>query len=275
MSYTKFQLTQAGIFVITGLVGAILAIYLLSGKTPLFRKVVQLNVQLSSVQGLASGSIVSIAGLRAGNVDRIELDQNSNHLTVIMNVFAEFAPRITEGSIAEVRTAGALGDKYLYITPGSPTATPLPANGFVKAKDEKGLLDVVTERGNEIETVFDILNEVKELMKRLNDSRPDEMIGGIKASSDSMTELMQKAGMTMDQIKDSIPKSESQEIVLRLRSILTKIDDGQGTLGKLVNDDELHERLQGLLGGSKRKTYLRSLIRTSIREKEANNGGQE
>ena len=73
----------------------------------------------------------------------------------------------------------------------------------------------------------------------------------------------------MDQLKDSIPKSETQEIVLRLQSILTKIDTGQGTLGKLVNNDELHDRLQGLLGGSKRKTYLRSLIRASIREKES------
>ena len=54
-----------------------------------------------------------------------------------------------------------------------------------------------------------------------------------------------------------------------LNDVLGKIDEGQGTLGLLVNDPTLYEDMKVLLGGAQRSTLLRSMIRMAVEEGEA------
>ena len=54
--------------------------------------------------------------------------------------------------------------------------------------------------------------------------------------------------------------------VARIDSIVAKIDDGEGTLGLLVNDPGLYQDLQSLVGGAQRNLVVRSLIRLSTQE---------
>lgn len=53
------------------------------------------------------------------------------------------------------------------------------------------------------------------------------------------------------------------EAAARLESILAKVDEGEGTVGLLVNDPSLYEDLQRLVGGARRSLVVRSLIRLS------------
>ncbi len=50
----------------------------------------------------------------------------------------------------------------------------------------------------------------------------------------------------------------------RLNSILGKIDQGEGTIGLLVNDPSLYEDLQTLLGGAQRSTLIRTMVRIAV-----------
>jgi phospholipid/cholesterol/gamma-HCH transport system substrate-binding protein len=56
---------------------------------------------------------------------------------------------------------------------------------------------------------------------------------------------------------------EALEAGARLNSILSKIDSGEGTLGRLLNDPTVYEDLKLLLGGAERSLVVRSLIRLS------------
>jgi len=57
---------------------------------------------------------------------------------------------------------------------------------------------------------------------------------------------------------------EVLEAGARLNSILSKVDDGEGSLGLLLNDPTLYEDLKILLGGAQRSTVVRSLIRFAV-----------
>lgn len=57
---------------------------------------------------------------------------------------------------------------------------------------------------------------------------------------------------------------EALEAGARLNSILSKIDQGQGTLGLMLNDPTLYEDLKVLLGGAQRSTVMRTLIRMAV-----------
>ena len=54
-----------------------------------------------------------------------------------------------------------------------------------------------------------------------------------------------------------------------LNEILAKVDEGEGTLGLLVNDPSVFEDLRLLLGGAQRSTLLRSMIRMAAEGAEA------
>ena len=62
---------------------------------------------------------------------------------------------------------------------------------------------------------------------------------------------------------------EAIEAGSRLNSILAKVDRGEGTMGLLLNDPTLYEDLKRLIGGAQRSTVVRTLIRMSEGEKEA------
>ena len=51
-----------------------------------------------------------------------------------------------------------------------------------------------------------------------------------------------------------------------LQRILDKIEQGEGTLGLLVNDPTVFEDLQSVLGGARRSRLLRSMIHMSVDE---------
>lgn len=62
------------------------------------------------------------------------------------------------------------------------------------------------------------------------------------------------------------PVVELARAAERLNAVLAKVDEGEGTLGLLVNDPSLYEDLRMLLGGAQRSFVVRSLIRLSTEE---------
>lgn len=63
---------------------------------------------------------------------------------------------------------------------------------------------------------------------------------------------------------DQAALNRALQAVARLDDVLTKIDDGQGTLGLLVNDPTLYNDLKLLVGGARRSLVVRSLVRLSV-----------
>lgn len=54
----------------------------------------------------------------------------------------------------------------------------------------------------------------------------------------------------------------------RLNRILAKLEQGEGTLGLLLNDPSVFEDMKILLGGAQRSTLLRSMIRMAVDRRE-------
>ncbi len=74
------------------------------------------EARFGSVAGLKTGASVNIAGVEVGKVVQIVLDPDSYDAVVKL----EIAPQIElqEDSIASIRTAGMIGDRYVSISPG-------------------------------------------------------------------------------------------------------------------------------------------------------------
>ena len=51
---------------------------------------------------------------------------------------------------------------------------------------------------------------------------------------------------------------------------MAALDNGQGTLGALINDPSLHNRISAFMGEAPRNRFLKPLIRESIQTNEKN-----
>lgn len=259
---------KVGVFIVIGLVIVLLSILLVGGDRMFFRRKVVIYAEFDQVQGLGPGSVVSLAGITVGNIEAIDFNSNSNRIQLKLKIDADFLSRITEGTTAEIRTQGALGDKFIYISPGEPSGRQLGAGANLPMQKATDLIGVISERGKEADKIFEIINELYKLVKTINaDNRIGVMIGNMSDASKSLkvtageseklvAELRSQSG---PKIKDSMEK---------LDRILTKIDRGEGTLGALINDSGLHDSLKAMLGSSTRKKNIKSLLRDSIEKGE-------
>lgn len=108
--------TAVGLFVFIG----ILCVGYLTvklGKMELLGKdYYYLKAQFESVTGLKTGANVEMAGVPIGKVEAISLDPENQTADVRLKIQSGVV--VTDDTIASVKTAGLIGDKYIKLSPG-------------------------------------------------------------------------------------------------------------------------------------------------------------
>jgi len=74
------------------------------------------SARFISISGLKEGALIELAGVKIGKVTNIELDADEYEAVVRMNISKDV--RLQDDSIASIRTAGIIGDRYIKLTPG-------------------------------------------------------------------------------------------------------------------------------------------------------------
>lgn len=244
---------KVGIFTAVGIILFCLSIVLLGGDKFFFSSREKLKVHLPQVQGLGTGSVVSLSGVNIGNVDGLTFVDKSHDVEVTLSVNQSALKRITEGSKATVKTQGALGDKYIYIEPGPVEAAPLKPGAMIETDRSPDFLDLIAQKGAEMGEVVDVIKEMHILLANMNkDGRSARMFSNMADASAEMTKFF----------------AESRETMRSMSSVMKKIDNGQGTMGALVNDSSLHNRINAFFGEQPRNKFLKPLIRDSIETNE-------
>lgn len=261
---------KVGIFVGLGLIAVMMSILLLGGNKLVFTRYANYKTQFSEVQGLFPGSVISLAGLPVGNVTDITFSTETNQLEVHYQVDAKYADRITEGTQAEIRTQGALGDKYIYLEPGSVGGAKL-ANGTTIPADASGdIFSMLTDKEDGIGNVVNVIKELQILLKTINsEGKIGKSINNISEATEQMKQTLSHLDGLITDIRGSQDNRQLEKAVRNLASVMEKIDKGQGTLGALINDPSLHQSLKAFLGSSPRNTYLKSVIRETIEKGES------
>ncbi|NOY73633.1 MAG: outer membrane lipid asymmetry maintenance protein MlaD [Gammaproteobacteria bacterium] len=87
------------------------------GDIELFSKsTYSVSARFTSISGLKEGAVVELAGVRIGKVTHIALDREEYEAIIHMEIDSDIA--LQEDTMAAIRTAGVIGDKFVNITPG-------------------------------------------------------------------------------------------------------------------------------------------------------------
>jgi len=116
MNDKKHTELLVGIFMLVGII-AITFLALRMGDVGLFNNdEYVIHAKFTSASGVRQGAYVEIAGVTVGKVKSIEFDPES--YLAIVQISLPKTILIPDDSIASIRTAGIIGDKFIKISAG-------------------------------------------------------------------------------------------------------------------------------------------------------------
>lgn len=236
-----------------------------------------LYVTLDNVAGVDVDSAVRIAGVNVGLIKRIDLTDSKALLK--LSIYPEV--RVGSDYVAALKSRGLLGEKYLELIPGTPNSPALRDGDTIEktleVTDMDKLVSVLGEVANNVKgitatlndvmggaegekTVRNIVENLDDLLSNLNDfsmdlkSNAPEILVNLRSASRDLKEIL---GNNKGDINDSIAnlRSASEKLDLALTNIgevSEKINNGEGTLGKLINDETTVENINTTLSGINR-----------------------
>jgi phospholipid/cholesterol/gamma-HCH transport system substrate-binding protein len=260
---TKRQLEseiKVGLFVTIGIGLIMLAILVLGSTENLLARQARYITFFPSVEGLSLGAKVVLGGIGVGVIEDIDLDNEKRSIRVKYTIASKYAEWIRADSQAEIATQGVLGDKYIAISMGSIDQTKIEAGGEIQGKAGKDLSQFLSKGDQLMINLNSISSNLDKIIKNLESGGRSEML--FKGLADTAKNL----ASVSDKLNKGLEEQQLKAAVRNMNSILSKINNGTGTLGALVNDPGLYDDAKALLGGANRNRIVRNLVRQTVRK---------
>lgn len=256
---------RVGIVMIVALLVLAFGIFQVGRLFDVFASRYTLVTLLESSGGLMSGSPVTLAGQRVGQVDEIEFlpvteRNDSVNIYVKLSINQNVRPQIRRDSRAVLQTQGLLGDRFVNISPGSPEYEPLNEGDTIRSLAPLDYESVLRSAATTMEHVQDVVVDLRVITSGLSEGQGTL---GALLTDQVLYERMTTATTELAGLLRTVNRSDGTmarvirdpELYNRMNSTLAKLDslgsvvlDGEGSLGRLVRDDELYEGLLGMVG---------------------------
>ena len=229
------------------------------------------------VEGLVVGAKVTINGLVIGNVSMIDFLPGSTKILVSMRIDKDL--NFSPNSKAVFYEAGLIGGKAISIEPVFDSKNIIKSNDTIASDVKPGLTELINRQiaplQEKIESMltsvdslfsgvsnvlnYETQNNLKNTLENLSQS-----VNNINKSSESLIEVIDEnrsalnmsfknvanASKNINELTDSLSKinftntfNKLSESLNNINIILSKVENGEGTLGKFINSEELYQNL--------------------------------
>jgi phospholipid/cholesterol/gamma-HCH transport system substrate-binding protein len=257
---------KVGIAVIAAAVILILAIVWI-GELRMNSKWVSYTVFFPETGGLSKGDAVAVAGLEMGEVGEMVFENGR----VKTELRLEPGVALRSDCSIEVRSVGLMGEKFVYVVPGT-TGEVLRPGSTIEGKYKAGLTEMTIVMEDVFAEVKELSRSVRKLISTEEDTHTlseslarlnelaDEMLALIRENKDDLSRSARSLRAASDNLSD-ILGSRKQAILdgidrmarasasldslsQSLRSVAESVEKGEGTLGMLVKEKDLHQQME-------------------------------
>ena len=213
---------KVGAFIVTGVALLVVFLFAIGDLGTYFQPGYEFRVRFDSANGIGQGSPAQYAGVEVGKVQDVRLLLQDNGVPQVeLVVRVPESVKIRTDDKAAISTFGLLGEKYLEITPGLGQGGNIRPGEVLRGQPPVST-ELVIQRSNEV------LTELKQTLAGLN-----RLVGDPEAQI-YLKETLQEA---RDATRNWKMFGE------RLNVALSHIESSEGTVGKLLFDDTLYQRL--------------------------------
>lgn len=207
------------------------------GRASLFEKKFPLEVEFSDVMGLRKDDNVVLRGMTIGKIKSLRLIEGRVRVLALM----DSPVRLREDYKVTIITTSILGGRYMEVKEGTAIAKPLPLDVMPQGQPP---FDLMMEAAQTIHDIRRSLNEggiLTNLEATIASVR--EVSDKISRGEGTLGKLVHDEGVYNE--FQAVGK-DVREVTARLQSILEKVDRGEGTLGKLITDDSVYTNIQSV-----------------------------
>ncbi|MDP2496467.1 MAG: MlaD family protein [Candidatus Palauibacterales bacterium] len=240
-----------------------------------------------------TGDVVLFRGVRMGSVSGVRIAEGAVVLTLSLN--AEQAGELPADSRAMLQPGGFLGTQQVRILAGESSAS-LRSGDTISARPAPEITQVASQLSSEASGV---LSRTRQLLSERTVASVERSTEDFAATMDRLRQLVREEQGSLQRMishLDSVTarleaasdgprvertvasldtltarlketSSELEESSTSLSSILGKMDRGEGTLGKLVNDDRLYERARNAMVNLQRASEELAGLTADIRRR--------
>ena len=206
-----------GIFVILAMLILILALVFMARGQKWLEKRYRYGAVFSKVQGLKSGTPVTISGMEVGSVRSFRLNPQGK-VQVQMEILESYKDFIRADSAVTIATT-LLGGKTLEIRMGSPNQPPLGEGDILSSQEPKELTDFLKE--------IDLQAPLKKVDETLENLR-------------SLT------------AKLNSPEGEVFATLKNIQFLTTQLKEGEGSAGAILRDKKMYLEVTAAVESAKR-----------------------
>jgi len=231
------------------------------------------KVSFPEVGGLSRSDEVQVNGIRKGQVDSMTLEGDS----VLVELKLAGDVTITRDSRVVIRNVGLMGEKVIFVDLKR-SGAPYTTADVIRGEYEQGLGEVMGQLGQTVSAVSDLSAQLSEVASTLQkDGQLDTALRNFRTTSEELRMAVEEnralfgetvrnfaatsrtaKSLTVDretQLKKGIDDfASAAEKLDRLsgrldslravmQSLSSRVDRGEGTLGKLVTDEKLYDDL--------------------------------
>ena len=267
---------KTGIIVIGGILLFIMGFSYLK-STPIFDNSKTLYAVYSNVGGLQSGTTVSINGFSVGKVNDIKFLDEKGNLLVTFTVGNDF--NFSKNSVVELYDTGIIGGKGLQIKPKFDATGVAQSGDTLQTETRPGITDLAQQKLTPLVRKFEsaisgadsVLVNVNSVLDTNTKKELKEVIEGLNTLLTSLNGSAASLNTVLEGNKENLNNSFKNFDVLTanfaklsdslnnaglgrtlaslestmasLDQVTQKIENGNGTLGLLMNDKELYSNL--------------------------------
>jgi phospholipid/cholesterol/gamma-HCH transport system substrate-binding protein len=225
-----------------------------------------------SAEGLVKGVPVEVAGVEVGRVREISLERGKAKVDLQLNPDVEIGRDV----VAAIRTKGVLGDKYVELVLGAPGAPPIQAGERIEETisptNIDSLLQQLSAIGQDIKkltgtfsgvlgeadgqaslkTIVDNLKELTQTLNQTVQKNRENIDLTLQNFSVFSQDLRSLSGNNKEALNDIVlnfrlASEQLREAIAVVSLITEKINRGEGTIGRLVHDEDTVETMNQTL----------------------------
>lgn len=255
---------KVGLFALIAL-GVVAAMNVKLSKNPSFLGSTNKHYFLvDDASGLISNTAVKVAGVKVGTIKSITLEDGRAKIEILL----QSGLNLTDSAKVEIVSNGILGDKFVSIIGGDPTGeklkngdqiTQVVASGSLTdvmsevskvataLQDVAAALKQATVDGSDETPIGRIMLNIEKLTEDLaevttqNKEKVNNVIDGIEELTDTLKIAFGEDGraefkQAWGNVTDGMEKFDRS--LANIEEVTGKIADGEGTIGRLINDEE-------------------------------------
>ena len=231
------------------------------------------TVSFPQTGGLAASDEVQVNGVRKGEVKAMTLA--GDHVLVKLELSSDI--NLTHDCLVVIRNVGLMGEKVIFVELAA-TGVPYASADVIPGVYEEGLGEVMADMGETVTAMTGLATQLRQVVGTLQrDGRLEKALANFTETSEELRRTVGEnrallngtlrdfaaasktaRSLTSDrepQIRKAIDDfaasaEKMSQLTGRLdslrasmQSLSTRIDRGEGTLGKLVTDDKLYDDL--------------------------------